>query len=201
MASIRISWSILATSAVLLALAFWGAWGLWQEAEAHNIGWKWNTNSTPMATNYNTFYTSPIASAATDYDSNTDLAVHWCISPCNESIEHRQQFVGNVDWTGAADSYSNGSQCYVDITCDEVSNQVTYGHVIWNSAYGPYTDSYANYLARHEMGHIFGLAHASCHAGGDYGGGSYYSVMAVLCPYGPVDELQDHDIDDINDKY
>ena len=72
------------------------------------------------------------------------------------------------------------------------------GVVVWNSKYS-FSDSYANYLSRHEMGHVFGLAHASCHTGGDYGEGAYYSVMAISCPYDARDELQDHDIDDIDD--
>ena len=64
-----------------------------------------------------------------------------------------------------------------------------------------YTESYANYLSRHEMGHIFGLAHAPCHTGGDNGEGAYYSVMAISCPYNAKDELQTHEINDINGKY
>ena len=87
----------------------------------------------------------------------------------------------------------------MDITCNETDKRVTSGVVVWNSAHGPYSDSYANYLSRHEMGHIFGLAHAPCHTGGDNGEGAYYSVMAISCPYDAKDELQTHDINDIDD--
>lgn len=132
-------------------------------------------------TNYNTSYGSEISSANADFNSNTDLTVYSCNTPCNESIRHLQHNVGNADWAAAADSYSNGSLCLVEINCNETTNKVTYGRVTWNSTHGPYTESYANYLARHEMGHIFGLVHAPCHAGGDYGGSSYYSVIAISC--------------------
>ena len=201
MESIRISRFLLAVGAVLLALAFWGAWGLWQYADAHPIGWKWNTSNHPLVSNFNTPYNDEIQSTVDDYDSNTDLSVDSCNQPCSESILHILQYVGSADWAAAADSYSNGQQCNVDITCNETTNKVTSGVVVWNSAHGTYSESYANYLARHEMGHIFGLAHAPCHTEGDYGGGAYYSVLAISCPYAAKDELQDHDIDDINDKY
>ena len=46
---------------------------------------------------------------------------------------------------------------------------------------------------------LCGLAHAPCHTGGDNGEGAYYSVMAISCPYDAKDELQTHDINDIND--
>ena len=188
------------TAAVVLIATL--QWGAWQNAGAHSIGWKWDTSNTPVVTNYNTSYGSEISSANADYNSNTDLTVYSCNTPCSESIKHRQNYVSDADWAAAADSYSNGSLCNDEIDCNETTNLVTNGRVTWNSAHGPYSNSFANYLARHEMGHIFGLAHAPCQTGGDLGpGNGYLSVMAVSCPYTPPDTLQDHDISDINGKY
>ncbi len=199
---IRNSRFLLVVGLALFVLALWSIWGLWQDANAHSIGWKWDTSSSPLVTNYDTPHTTEIKSARADYNSNTDLTVNWCHHPCSENILHIYQYVGNVDWAGGADSYSNGQQCQVDITCNETTKKVTSGVVVWNSAHGPYTDSYANYLARHEMGHIFGLKHAPCMSGGDYGGGNgYLSVMTVSCTYDAPDTLQPHDKSDINSKY
>ena len=190
---------------VILFLAFlvvWLVWGIWQSVAAHNIGWKWDTTNNPVVTNYNTSYGSQISSANADFNSNTDLTVYSCGTPCNYTIQHINDYVSDADWAAAADSFHQGELCIPGTgNCNETTKKVTSGAVVWNTANGPYTDSYANYIARHEMGHIFGLAHAPCHAGGNYGGGSYYSVMAISCPYDARDELEDHDIDDINDKY
>ena len=186
--------------AVIAALTVMTLWGALHSVSAHYTGWKWNTTNNPMVSNMNTPYSGQIEAGADDYDDNTELSVDYCFQPCSESILHIHQYVGHADWAAAADSYSNGLQCNVDITCNETTNKVTSGVVVWNSKYS-FSDSYANYLSRHEMGHVFGLAHASCHTGGDYGEGAYYSVMAISCPYDARDELQDHDIDDIDDKY
>ena len=150
---------------VLLALgaAFWGTL---QVASAHNIGWKWDTSDDPVVSNLNTPYNSKIMSAKRDYDNNTDLSVDSCNQPCTESILHVYQYFSGVDWAAAADSYSGGLQCQVDIVCNETNKKVDYGVVVWNSAVTGYSGSYAHYLARHEMGHIFGLRHAPCHTRG-----------------------------------
>ena len=76
---------------------------------------------------------SPDEAGADDYDDNTDLSVDYCFQPCSESILHIHQYVGHADWAAAADSYSNGLQCNVDITCNETTNKVTSGVVVWNS--------------------------------------------------------------------
>ena len=200
MENIHISRFILAAGAILLALALWGAWGLWQDAGAHSIGWKWDTSSAIIVSNYSTRYGTQITGAVNDYNSNTDLAVNSCNTPCNESIRHIQKRVGNVDWAAGADSYSNGSQCNVDITCNETSNKVTYGRVVWNSASGTYSNSYAKAIARHEMGHIFGLAHVNC-VTAEIDVAAFYSVMNILCSYPAPGFLRRHDIRDINGKY
>lgn len=202
METIRVCGLLLAAIALLLGLAFWMGWGVWQNtgAEAHSIGWKWDTSSRPVVSNYTTPYGAAIASAVNDYHLNTDLSTNTCNSPCLESVRHTQVLVGNVDWAADADSYSNGLKCQVSITCNETTNKVNYGIVVWNSSHGPYTDGFANYLARHEMGHIFGLAHVNC-VTPEYQSAGFYSVMGVYCPYAVRSVLQTHDIQDINAKY
>ena len=54
MKSLRISRFILAAGVILVALAFWGAWGVWQEAGAHGLHWRWDDGSvTPRVTSVN----------------------------------------------------------------------------------------------------------------------------------------------------
>ncbi len=193
---------MLAIGAFLTILGLWAAWGAWQEAGAHNIGWKWNTTFTPRVTNSGTPYGSQIESASNDYDDNTNLEVRWCVSPCNENLVHKQKYLG-VGIVAGADSFSNGKQCNTSqIDCNETTNRVNSAMVVWNTASGPHSNSYANYVARHEMGHVLGLAHAPCQAAGDWGtGNGYMSVMAVLYLYDGPETLQPHDITDIDNKY
>ena len=108
----RLTWT---AAAVLIATLLWGAW---QNAGAHNIGWKWDTSNTPVVTNHSTSYGSEISSANADYNSNTDLTVYSCNTPCNESIKHRQSYVGDADWAAVADSYGYGSLCNDEIDCN-----------------------------------------------------------------------------------
>ena len=68
------------------------------------------------------------------------------------------------------------------------------GKVRWNSYYSK-TNITVDRLARHEMGHIFGLDHPPCP--GESGGVA--SVMG--CPNDGKYDLHTHDRDDINVKY
>ena len=66
----------------------------------------------------------------------------------------------------------------------------------WNAEHGPFSRNAANHIARHEMGHSFGLAHFPC-SGPDYA----WSVMLYGCNNGFPGALTGHDKRDVNNKY
>lgn len=154
-----------------------------ERASAHNYNPDivWSSSITPRVTDLNTDYESEIQSARRDFNDNTDLAVYRCSWVCNGNLRHSQADYGDVGW--AARTRRHG-------------NPVTHAYVDWNGHYSQ--DSFtAHRLARHEMGHAFGLDHVPC--GGGPNEPNIYSIMG--CPESGVKVLHDHDIDDMNDKY
>lgn len=199
MESIRISRFLLAIGGILLALAFWVAWGLWQEADAHDRYWRWDDgNITPLVTSVNNPYGSANYNAANDYDSNTDIAVDWCNSPCQFNIRFIGDNWGETGWAAMANPMHDGVRCIINSVwssrrCNKTDLQVNSATVNWNSHYYGYTVSYTNFAARHELGHVFGLTHIEC--------GTEDSVMVKANCGNRADTLQPHDIDDINEEY
>ena len=139
----------------------------------------WDTSIAAKTSNGNTGYATQIESAADDYTDNTNLPVSYCTEPCTEKIRHVEYNHGDTGWDAYALWWGN---------------PVYKGKVKWNSYYSK-TNITIHRLARHEMGHIFGLGHPPCP--GDPGGVD--SVMG--CPRAGKYELHAHDINDINDKY
>jgi hypothetical protein len=140
--------------------------------------------------------------ATTDYGVNTDLNTnyYYCGSYCTgNTIVHYADAWYDKSWAALAYPYSYGVPC-ADTDgvptgyCNETDHKVDFSYVIWNSTKMPTTDASANYLGRHEMGHVFGLAHNCSNA--------YTSVMrGGLCLMEKFGSLQAHDISDINAKY
>ena len=195
METLRINRLLLAAVAILVGLACWMGWGLGQntDAEAHSIGWKWRyPEITPTVANSGTNYGAAIARAVTDFNRNTDLTVEHCTLPCLARILHTEHAYGHRRWIAAADSYHYGVLCSPGSRCNETNQRVTEAFIRWNSSAGPFGSSTANSIARHEMGHAFGLSHPpSC---------STWSVMQTACP-NPPSTLTRHDIADINNLY
>lgn len=186
---------------VLLTLAFWGVWGLWQEAGAHPIGWKRDTSIQPKVANISTPYGSQITSAVNDFDSNTDLQVNECTWLCPAKIYSVMYDWGDDDSAAAADSYHDGELCVPGTSnCNETDKKVNSAYINWNSRIPTMPPGYANYVARHEMGHIFGLRHVDC-VTAEPNPEAFYSVMNVRCSYSVYEVLQSHDTLDINGKY
>ena len=168
-----------------VALIIAGAILLWGDVSAHDYSppERWDTSVTPNTTNVDTRYTSAIRSAANDYTSNTDLRVVYCASSCSRSnIRHYESDFGRRNW--AARVYTRG-------------NPISSAIVQWNAHNGRIDSFTAHRLARHELGHAFGLDHVPC------GGGPYETSPPSImgCPSNGVRDLHTHDIDDINAKY
>ena len=199
MENIRISRFLLVVFAVLAALAFWGTLGLWQGADADRIGWLWDDdNVLPIATSVNNPYPQQNRKAVEDYDTNTDLSVRWCNSPCSSfNIRFIGDGWGETGWIAKTNPIRDRVLCLVNgrlspLRCNETNRKINSATINWNSQYYPHPGIFAHFVARHELGHVFGLAHLNC--------GSGPSVMVRPCSLSP-DTLQPRDIRDINSMY
>ena len=183
-----------AAGVTLIALAFWGAWGLWQEAGAHSIGWKWAHPRVLVVTERNTGYSEQIILAVADY-TNTEILITWCKSPCPSptNVIHVPVHFGRLNQPVArAIPYSRGVNCVSNPGhCNESNHKVDFAYIQWNVDRGPYNIPTQQYVSRHEMGHVLGLRHTE----------DVKSVMCSSCPLGFSLTLQTHDIEDINSMY
>lgn len=162
-------------------------------AHEYQPAFDWDGDVTPEVADYNTQYGQQALSARDDYDSNTDLDVDWCEYPCSANIIHYEANMGPTQWTAEARVYSGSTSCFPISYCNESDHEADFAYIYWNSYYGPYDSDAANYLARHEMGHVFGLNHVACSESS--------SVMYTGCTSGLPTTLQSHDISDVNSEY
>lgn len=163
---------------------------------AHDIGWEWDyADANPIVRNATSSYGVQIESARANFHNSTNMTVYGCPSNTNcGNIIHLQGNYGATGWNACVRPYSHGTpcsdgNCNPNYSCDHWGNKVNWSDVRWNDYYGT---SRPHFVARHEMGHVFGLAHTPC---------SVSSVMqgAVCSPY-PV-TLTSHDINDLNAWY
>ena len=165
-------------------------------AAGHDLGYRWSS-STAQVYQGSTAYETAIRSAAANYDSFTDLTVSYTSYPGNiNAIFFFQENTG-PGFLAAAVAYSNGRACSDKSTtaltgyCNTSDRKANYGEVYLNTYYTSEINTKTNWLMRHEMGHVFGMAHGLCNEG---------SVMQNNCGtlYG---SLTGHDINTINSWY
>ena len=161
----------------MLVLA--GALFLVDRAAAHEFAspHSWDTSVTAETSNGTTAFATFLSSAANDYTTNTDLDVDYCNEPCTENISNIMVNNGNDGYSAWA--FWTGDPAYE-------------GRIEWNSYYaGGWNNRTKHLLARHELGHIFGLAHVP-----ETGPAS---VMGEAREH--MQTLHTHDKDDMNVKY
>lgn len=183
----------LAVAALLCALAVTLAFGGSAGAHEYSPAFDWDEDETSEVANYNTQYGQQALRARDDYYANTDLDVDWCTYPCGANIIHYEANSGPGRGTAEAWVYSGSTSCFPVSYCNEDDHKADFAYIYWNSYYGPYDSDAANYLARHEMGHAFGLDHVPCSESS--------SVMYTGCSGGLPTTLQSHDISDMNTEY
>lgn len=156
---------------------------------------KWNTD-VDITVESRIAQSAQVHSAADDYDDNTDLDVDRCSpnSNCGNVIHYSANY-GTSDAQAWADMYSRSVKCTnseheLNGHCNLTNRKADFAYAIYNTAHSLSGDAY-HYVARHEMGHIWGLAHTPC---------GTKSVMRYNCNsyYG---YLTHHDRVDINAKY
>lgn len=168
---------------LVLASIFAGLILLWGNISAHEYSppQKWDTSVRPVTIDVSSGYASAILSAANDFTLNTDLEVDYCTSRCGNISHYGTRRM--TTWAARAQYYLRG-------------NLIRHATVYWNAHNGPYGSEVANYIARHEMGHVFGFPHVPCS-----GPSHAESVMVTGCSGIQPATLTAHDRADINNKY
>jgi len=134
--------------------------------------YRWHTSVVARAQAFGTSFPNEVASAVADYDVNTRLNLP---APCWEwacgNIEYIQDWYGDTPWgAGLAQPWAwTPSTGWINCVefwsgnntgqCDTSSKQVQYSYIFYNTTYWNLLATYPHNVARHELGHVFGLAH------------------------------------------
>jgi hypothetical protein len=172
-----------------------------QVAGAHQIGWGWDYGQgqgVVLLENRTTNFVAEVIGMRVDYN-NTDLTVTQCADngQCGRVVALEGNW-GNTGWFSFAHVFKDLNECaafpYGNVTgnCDWWFRKANWAYIYMNNYYGVQSSAMAQFLLRHEFGHVVGLAHSGC---------GIWSVMRTNdCGSGPA-QLQSHDIGDINSYY
>jgi hypothetical protein len=167
-------WTILVLAAVVLAAGI--VFADPEYLRGHDTGYRWTSSYWPTIHDLNSSYGSYVTAAAADYNSNTQATVYTCSSSGCGSWDSLDAGLGSEGPYARTTLYISGST-------------ITSALTEWN-----YNVSQPNrdHVARHEIGHGFGMDHVPC---------SPDAVMWGACSQPWPSSLQSHDIGHINDWY
>lgn len=192
-----ISKSTLLSHVIILAISF-GTTIYARSVSAHANSIRWYSSTVKFQNSY-TPYGTAILHAAQGYDS-TDLVAR--VVPLDNSrgvIQYYYEDKGAGNPTARAQAWNGANNCFSwtdPVTtgyCNTTTNKADYGRVYLNAAYASFIDSHADFIMKHEAGHILGMAHGPC---------DEVSVMKVYSCGGTFwGTLQTHDVNTMNSWY
>jgi len=159
-------------------------------AYAADLGYRWYTSYATIQSNASDYVQYPL-NTRDDYHNNTDMTMY--IDTDNADIE--VVIVSGVSFGGRAIAHSAYGPCayyssgQLTGNCNTSDKKAAAGTVYIKS--GAFPPEQRDWVIRHEIGHIFGMAHD--------GSGSCHSVMDE--DYCVVSALQSFDISLMNSWY
>ena len=166
------SWSLIIRATVsymvfLSAFYYGGKLAAPTVEAADDLGYRFNTRSVSVS-QCTTNYGSYISSAVSDYNDNTDLSMTLITNSCT-LISYTQGDYGATPWIAVAVPQNSPTRPCIDISdgdvtgdCNKTTRKASSATIYFNDYYGVLPASHRNFAMRHEMGHVFGLAHVSC---------------------------------------
>ncbi len=165
---------------------------------AADLNFRWYGSA--IVENRNTSFGTAISSAVTEYN-NTDLTVSYSASGSN--ILYYQADYGNVGWLGNAqpEANNNGWKLCYDWngnwtgSCDTFWHRATHAWIYLNTNGNQLggNATLATTVVKHELGHVWGLAHVPCSVWSIMEGGPCFPSMPST--------IQNDEITWINNNY
>lgn len=167
-------------------------------AHEYTVPFRWYRSNANF-TNLGSVWGAEIRSAAEDYNA-TDLTITYIPSgnPCSSACIYYQSLDIGAELLARARPYYNGDPCFDASSilrpgvCNTTDRRPNLAYIDFNSRYSVEMASRANFVARHEAGHVFGM-------NGAFNCGDVTVMNETSC--GQYSRLQSHDIGHINAWY
>jgi hypothetical protein len=187
----------------LLVLVLSFGIGVWvvPHADAADLGYRFFSSIVSVG-DCTTDYGVYTSNAVYDYDTNTDLTAGYTSGSCSKQVNVVQGSFSGVTWHGAAIAQnasgqlcSNFNDASLTYLCNTTDKKAVSATIYFNNLRGVFAPIDRYWVTRHELGHVFGMAHMPC---------TYQSVMAPFedCGIAPTSfVLRTYDIALINNWY
>ena len=186
---------------IFIALIFGSTFGstvYLRSVRSHDIGWRWFQLSVKFQ-DVDTIYQTAINNASlgygsTDFQSSleTNYSSRGVINYYQEYNGYGYSYGYAIPWSGSKNCVTFTSYTSTE-NCNTTTSKVDYGQVFINMFYSSWITAHADYLMKHEAGHVLGMSHGPC---------SEVSVMREpSCGLTLYGTLQSHDVNTMKSWY